>query len=84
MESSNRYEQEQKRWMRSQLEILYKISPKYRLLAIDGWQRVYNEEYAKEERVHVRENAAHKAANSRLREYVANVSKSQYQKRGSQ
>lgn len=61
---------ENKKWVNDHIAPL---GAKARAKALKGWQQVYDETYAAEPIEHKKQNAARRAANIRLREFVGKL-----------
>jgi hypothetical protein len=65
-----RYHQHDKKWIEEQLK---KLPPSALAVAVRGYEKVFSESYDNEPIEHAKENAARRAANTRLREYVKKI-----------
>lgn len=66
-----RAESENKRWLDG---VISRLPARYQAKARKGWQDTYDEAYAAEPIEHQKQNAARRAANTRLRQFVGRVS----------
>jgi hypothetical protein len=64
------HHQHDKKWIEEQLK---KLPPSALATAIKGYEKVFSESYDNEPIEHAKENAARRAANTRLRLYVQKV-----------